>query len=740
MGPPTGERHLCHCGRGFLRKEHLRRHQATHGSPSFTCHVCSRSFSRSDLLRRHLTLHDGSAPSDSKRVRACDACHASKIRCDGGVRCSLCTKRGIDCAFTRGPAPNGNIAANPPQGSASSLHSGHGSRSPDPPRSAPTDASASTGGSQPDTNHAVPMSYTMNGTAPVSQGTQQQDAPSIAIEGLQLVLEAVSRPRSSGSSRLQRPPTPEVKKWSASCIKSYMGRFHDRWPVLHAPTFEHEVDSVTLRSTAIIIGFWLQNEIEDNSLVFDIHSILVKRLLDELTESTADPNAVWPLRSLQSSLLNIIFAFESGREKNMKRARLLLSLLITVCRQLRIFTADAIDHQIRIHFSGDFPPWVFAMKEKWKRLVANMFKLDTYISLLTQQPPSLQREELSLSLTSTFGQWNAYGLDVFFRRWPSEPMERAQYRICDLALGSQQPISPVILVEDLQIRMMGVTNYVWILNKMRGSPNPNLCVSSEQRELISGRLKRCKLQLDGMTSIWKEPEQHKMHIDFLLRAYSAREEPFHEDWQKPVRDRFFSFVFSATMLYHLLNMHIYADVHSYMQSLPVVSSPGVTPANLSTTPPINNAEIHDWATSQDARIAVSHAIFAYRVYGSTTSPSDLKAEVVDPIAHMTIAAGAAILWTWIQNNTSACTCMNLPVGGELDFGFVPLGAGKSPEVDHWIRNGGTIWLHGVHLCKCNVDVWLSPFAAILSHGAKKWEIGNVFAQKLWSQLGLQRSV
>ncbi|KAH0522640.1 hypothetical protein TsFJ059_006461 [Trichoderma semiorbis] len=696
----------------------------------------------SDLLRRHLTLHDGSAPSDSKRVRACDACHASKIRCDGGVRCSLCTKRGIDCAFTRGPAPNGNVTANPPQGSASSLHSGHGSRSPDPPRSAPTDASASTGGSQPDTNHAVPMSYAMNGTAPVSQGTQQQDASSTAIEGLQLVLEAVSRPRSSGSSsRLPRPPPPEVKKWSASWIKSYMGRFHDRWPVLHAPTFEHEVDSVTLRSTAIIIGFWLQNDTEDNSLVFDIHSILVKRLLDELTESTADPNGVWPLRSLQSSLLNIIFAFESGREKNMKRARLLLSLLITVCRQLRIFTADAIDHQIRIHFSGDFPPWVFAMKEKWKRLVANMFKLDTYISLLTQQPPSLQREELSLSLTSTFGQWNAYGLDVFFRRWPSEPMERAQYRICDLALGSQQPISPVILVEDLQIRMMGVTNYVWILNKMRGSPNPNLCVSSEQRELISARLKRCKLQLDGMTSIWKEPEQHKMHIDFLLRAYSAREEPFHEDWQKPVRDRFFSFVFSATMLYHLLNMHIYADVHSYMQSLPIVSSPGVTPANLSTTPPINNAEIHEWATSQDARIAVSHAIFAYRVYGSTTSsPSDLKAEVVDPIAHMTIAAGAAILWTWIQNNTSACTCMNLPVSGELDLGFVPLGAGKSPEVDHWIRNGGTIWLHGVHLCKCNVDVWLSPFAAILSHGAKKWEIGNVFAQKLWSQLGLQRSV
>ncbi|KAL6863605.1 hypothetical protein J3F83DRAFT_745006 [Trichoderma novae-zelandiae] len=690
----------------------------------------------SDLLRRHLTLHDGSAPSDPKRVRACDACHASKIRCDGGSRCSLCTKRGISCAFTRGPAPN--LAPNVRH---SSLHSSHGSRSPDGTRSS-TGASTSSAGSQPGMNQTAPVSYT--NTAPVSQETLQQHDPSSAsLEGLQLVLEAVSRPKSA-SSRLQRQPPPEVKKWSAACIDAYFGRFHDRWPVLHAPTFEKEVESARLRSTVLLIGSWLRHENEGNNhLIFDIHSILVKRLLDELIDTTPDPASVWPLRTLQTSLLNIIFAFESGREKHMKKARLLFSLLVTVFRHLRVFSADAIEHQIRIHFSGDFPPWVFSMKEKWKRLCINMFKLDSYISLLTQQPPTLQREEMSLSLTSTFGQWNAYGLDVFFRRWPSEPLERSQYRICDLALGSQQPIPPVILVEDLQIRMMGVTNYVWILNKMRGSPNPALCVSPDQKELISARLKRCKLQLDSMTSIWKEPEQHKMHIDFLLRAYSAREEPFHEGWEEAARSRFFSFVFSATMLYHLLNMHIYADVHSYMQNLPVLSSAGASSANLSSlATSVNNAEVQEWASSPDCRLAVSHALLAYRVYGSTTaSPSDLKSEVVDPLAHMTIAAGAAILWTWTQNTTSACTCVSpLPLAGELDFGFVPLGAGQSPEVDHWISTGGNVWLHGVHLCKCNADVWLSPFAAILSHGAKKWEVGNVFAQKLWSQLGLQRSV
>ena len=42
----AAERHGCHCGKSFLRKEHLRRHQATHGERSHVCHVCQRSFTR----------------------------------------------------------------------------------------------------------------------------------------------------------------------------------------------------------------------------------------------------------------------------------------------------------------------------------------------------------------------------------------------------------------------------------------------------------------------------------------------------------------------------------------------------------------------------------------------------------------------------------------------------------------------------------------------------------------------
>src|SRR3569833_221823 len=55
--------HACHCGRQFRRKEHLRRHQATHQTPAFICYVCSRPFSRK-------SVPDVSAPGGGRARRA----------------------------------------------------------------------------------------------------------------------------------------------------------------------------------------------------------------------------------------------------------------------------------------------------------------------------------------------------------------------------------------------------------------------------------------------------------------------------------------------------------------------------------------------------------------------------------------------------------------------------------------------------------------------------------------------
>jgi hypothetical protein len=38
--------HICHCGKRFVRNEHLVRHQAIHREPTFACSLCGRKYSR----------------------------------------------------------------------------------------------------------------------------------------------------------------------------------------------------------------------------------------------------------------------------------------------------------------------------------------------------------------------------------------------------------------------------------------------------------------------------------------------------------------------------------------------------------------------------------------------------------------------------------------------------------------------------------------------------------------------
>lgn len=82
---------ICDCGRGYIRKEHLQRHKATHAYPSFTCPDCYKFFTRlyvsTLVLKRHRSLR-----YDENLVPE---------MLDTGSRRSPCRKRNIDCTYQR---------------------------------------------------------------------------------------------------------------------------------------------------------------------------------------------------------------------------------------------------------------------------------------------------------------------------------------------------------------------------------------------------------------------------------------------------------------------------------------------------------------------------------------------------------------------------------------------------------------------------------------------------------------
>jgi hypothetical protein len=149
------------------------------------------------------------------------------------------------------------------------------------------------------------------------------------MAGLQIVLKQVMTHRSGQASSTPRPTsTPEVGAWLNTCIGTCFGPFHDRWPLLHGPTFEPTGQPVVLIATMAIVGSWLNDDKSTRNLAVEIHNNLVQQLLEDIVSSPSsfrpahadllqlrldlDVKAQWPFETYVAALLNIIFAIETG--------------------------------------------------------------------------------------------------------------------------------------------------------------------------------------------------------------------------------------------------------------------------------------------------------------------------------------------------------------------------------------------------------------------------------------------
>jgi hypothetical protein len=69
-------------------------------------------------------------------------------------------------------------------------------------------------------------------------------------------------------------------------IDTYIKYFHLRWPVLHAPTLDNEIGtmSLPLAAAACLIGAWFQNSVDwtERFYALRVHEVLLERLLHSL--------------------------------------------------------------------------------------------------------------------------------------------------------------------------------------------------------------------------------------------------------------------------------------------------------------------------------------------------------------------------------------------------------------------------------------------------------------------------
>ncbi|PHH82272.1 hypothetical protein CDD82_6521 [Ophiocordyceps australis] len=669
----------------------------------------------SDLLRRHAAIHGGAAAvPDSRRGRACDTCHANKTKCDGGPQCSLCAKRGVTCTYGR---RDGNAVPRKP-----SLD-----RHPKPVSPPLVDFTLS------------PATVT---PVPASQLATPSFCPKMAIQSvLRAVATRVGHPLATPA-----PPSAVPKSWLTASVESFFTTFHERWPILHAPSLDETTDSVAIVASIIMINSWLHHHRSSSELLMEIHHLLVESSFKKLANDTFDPSRPWPVKMYQVALLNVIFAFESGRASCIKRARHLLSLLVAAMRQNSCFSSDALDRERNTHYPGDFVPWVFSSVEHWKQLAFCTFQIDTYLSLLCNQPALLRREELDLGLTSTFSMWNSYGLHIFFPRHRSEPWSRGAFKMSCLDMTEPQHIPSGILVEDVRACLLGSWNDIWVLQQLRRNRNE---AAALRADAISRQLKMCKIRLDTIQDALERPELHAQYTEFLMRAYSGREMPTEPEWRELVLARVYSCLFTARMLLHLLSLHVHADVQTIREAAqitPIMGLEGTSAVAAASTPAASTAawqrkalQVQEWALSGSSRAALLDALLTWRTYLEAAPGLELRREPADPIVYMALSAAVTVLWAWTTHAVHSCICA--PDVAKAEVGAAPLAVDPGPDVEDWLLRGGRgVCLHGVPVCKCNTPAWLARFAEALARGGSRWELGSIAASTCLSKLAFQDSL
>lgn len=225
---------------------------------------------------------------DSRKEPACDACHASKIKCDGGSRCSLCRKRDIECTYQRANLARRVIEANPDvvfdlsggnfsANRAPSTTSQHSAPVASAPRSVRANSQTS---SSPVSDASSPPIF----TAPTHVTPLEASWNERTKAGTRVIAHAMGVLRDGGDSDALSNPSPNMKDWLDDCFRSYFGQFHETWPILHAPACEDDpIEYVPLAASIAIIGAWRQvTDPGAMQMIFAIHQILMQYLFAQL--------------------------------------------------------------------------------------------------------------------------------------------------------------------------------------------------------------------------------------------------------------------------------------------------------------------------------------------------------------------------------------------------------------------------------------------------------------------------
>lgn len=272
-----------------------------------------------------------------------------------------------------------------------------------------------------------------------------------------------------------------------------------------------------------------------------------------------------------------------------------------------------------------------------------------------------------------------------------------------------------MFIEDIQLCLCAAWSSIWRMSKKEKLLRTSGPTLSPEKVILQQQLDGLKTRLDRIQNQLFRPQISGQGQYLPSRYYVGHEDSSLPNSAGVAPTRMKHLLLDATMLYHLLCIHISTNVATLVR---LTKDKNLTPVEqISETQSQVRIErlgfTKRWATSANARSALCHSVEILL----TGQSADRNRDPITDIAHI---IAAIVVHTYCALGSCACEiCLPNPAIPVVELTML----GRE-EKDAWIEGDGELrpQVQGMQLCRCNAWYFMGLFKAVLPVG---WEVADI---------------
>lgn len=497
------------------------------------------------------------------------------------------------------------------------------------------------------------------------------------------------------------------KLCAVSFLQGYFASLHHQWPLIHEASFWARKPPLILKCALGLLGLLLSSS-HDKTLVRSVSGLnrfLRNALREQIQQAVPDRKAP-ALAVYQVYLLTMLFTLYSRDASEIAEARSHLTTLIDQTRRAGLLEFETIVAQDD-PVASPFSRWV--AREEKQRLVFSTFRLDCYLHILDDLPPTMRFQELCLPLPCTDKAWNSNK-----KNWKQtisqEPSNRTSstYGIqCFLAMSRLSPCSRLNLpgfrtIHDFELGLVSMQARSWEETQHQTTSFDGFAAGQDAPDQLSaGGFGQSWPVLWGIWHVTME-QFRSSHMEYC--PHPSEKETY----------------LTSLLLYHASLLRVYVDMKILRRLVISLTRDGFS------NPAKRQMEtlVHDWARSGRAKDALWHAAQILRLHSKNAPELHAQNIPINPVAMNCVFRAGLVVWAISRSSQNCGLC----APGSTHFEKVKLsnkvrpraassGSMELTTIDNltkdyelWLEEGdGELLVDGVIVCACQMAALVEKF-------------------------------